>query len=207
MKDASKRQEEPIVLTYEQFHKLLEQITGEPFRTMVLTAMSLGLRCSELLGLKWSDFDWENLTLFVQRAVVNGHVDEVKTKYSKRRIPLDPGLGEVLLNWKLKSQFNKDNDWVFASPHSGGEKPYWPWRMQQLHLSPAGIKAGVGNIGWHTFRHTYRTWLDETGAPLKVQQELMRHADIRTTMNIYGSALNDSLRKANSKVVDMVLKK
>jgi|GEM_PF-7052322 len=58
-------------------------------------------------------------------------------------------------------------------------------------------------IGWHTFRHTYRSWLDETGAPMKVPQELMRHASIQTTMNIYGRAMNDSKRKANSQVVGL----
>jgi len=61
-------------------------------------------------------------------------------------------------------------------------------------------------IGWHTFRHTYRTGLDETGAPMKVQQELMRHSDIRTTFNIYGQALSSSKREANSKVVGMVIR-
>ena len=54
---STKRQEEPRVLTREQFHKLLEQIDEEPFRTMVLMDMCLGLRCSELLALKWLDFD------------------------------------------------------------------------------------------------------------------------------------------------------
>jgi integrase len=49
--------------------------------------------------------------------------------------------------------------------------------------------VGLGRIGWHTFRHTFRTLLDETGAPMKVQQELMRNADIRTTMNVYGKAM------------------
>ena len=39
-------------------------------------------------------------------------------------------------------------------------------------------KKKFGSIGWHTFRHSYRLWLDETGAPLGVQQKLMRHADI-----------------------------
>jgi integrase len=42
-----------------------------------------------------------------------------------------------------------------------------------------------GTIGWHTFRPTDRSWLDETGDPMKVQQELMRHASIQTTMNVY----------------------
>ena len=48
--------------------------------------------------------------------------------------------------------------------------------------------------------------LDETGAPMKVQQELMRHASIQTTMNVYGQAMSSSKREANGKVVEMVLK-
>jgi len=62
------------------------------------------------------------------------------------------------------------------------------------------------DLCWHTFRHTYRSWLDETGAPMKVQQELMRHASIQTTMNVYGQAMSSSKREANGKVVEMVLK-
>ena len=53
--------------------------------------------------------------------------------------------------------------------------------------------------------HSYRSWLDETGAPLTVQKELMRHASIQTTMNIYGKAMTDSKRQAHSKVVERVL--
>ena len=47
------------------------------------------------------------------------------------------------------------------------------------------------------FRHSYRSWLDETGAPLTVQKELMRHASIQTTMNIYGKAMTDTKRQAH----------
>jgi integrase-like protein len=77
--------------------------------------------------------------------------------------------------------------------------------MCKNYIRPAGEKLGIGKIGWHTFRHTYRTLLDETGAPMKVQQELMRHANIQTTMNVYGSAMLESKRTANSKMVRMVL--
>jgi integrase len=69
------------------------------------------------------------------------------------------------------------------------------------------VAAGrYGRLGWHTFRHTYRSWLDETGVPMKVQQELMRHASIQTTMNVYGQAMSSSKREANSKIVELVLK-
>ena len=69
------------------------------------------------------------------------------------------------------------------------------WRAAEVYL-----------IGWHTFRHTYRSWLDETGAPMKVQQELMRQASIEATMTVVGQAMTTSKREANSNVVEMVLK-
>jgi hypothetical protein len=69
-------------------------------------------------------------------------------------------------------------------------------------------KAGLSfSLGWHTFRHTYRAWLDDTGAPMSVQKQLMRHASIQTTMNVYGQAMPDTKRQANSKIVQMVLRK
>lgn len=97
----------------------------------------------------------------------------------------------------------KSDDWVFANPETG--KPYWPGRIQENWLVPAAEKAGIGRIGWHTFRHSHSTLLHALGVDLKVQQELLRHADIRTTMNIYTQAVPTALREANSKVVRLVL--
>ena len=62
------------------------------------------------------------------------------------------------------------------------------------------------SIGWHTFRHTYRSWLDDSGAPMGVQQKLMRHAQISTTMNVYGNALMEAKREANAAVVSRILR-
>lgn len=106
---------------------------------------------------------------------------------------------------RMKTPFKSPGDWVFASPFKAGSAPWYPWGVQQLHISPAGFHCGFGRIGWHTFRHTSRTLLDETGAPMKVQQELMRHSDIRTTMNVYGKAMDESKRAAHGKVVRLVL--
>ena len=57
------------------------------------------------------------------------------------------------------------------------------------HLSTAAVKAGLGPIGWHTLRHTYRAWLGDNGEPLTVQKELMRRASIQTTLNTYGGGM------------------
>jgi integrase len=132
-------------------------------------------------------------------------VSDVKTKYSRAGMPLDPALAEVLLTWQRTTPFKKPEDWIFASPFAAGTKPYQPWRVQQRHIGPMAVRCGIDRIGWHTFRHTFRSLLDETGAPIKVQQELMRHADIRTTMNIYGKAMEESKREAHHKVVSLVL--
>jgi len=135
---------------------------------------------------------------------VNGRVDEVKTEYSRDHVPLDARLVEVLLRWRSQTFFAAPEDWLFVNPVTG--KPYHQEEIQKTHIKRAAIAAGIGeDMGWHTFRHTYRSWLDETGAPMKVQQELMRHASIQTTMNVYGQAMPASKRSANSKVVEMVL--
>ena len=64
---------------------------------------------------------------------------------------------------------------------------------------------GIERLGWHSFRHTYSTLLNEYCTDVKVQQELLRHADIRTTMNIYTTAVPERLRRANRKVVRLLL--
>ena len=69
-----------------------------------------------------------------------------------------------------------------------------------------GAAGKYASIGWHTFRHTYRSWLDDTGAPMGVQQKLMRHAQISTTMNVYGNALMQAKREANAAVVSRILR-
>jgi len=65
VKDSSKRLREPKFLTPEEFCALLEHIP-EPFRTMCTVAMCLGLRVSEVLGLKWADIDWEGMRIAIR---------------------------------------------------------------------------------------------------------------------------------------------
>jgi len=72
-------------------------------------------------------------------------------------------------------------------------------------LQRAADAANLGHLRSHAFRHTYRTWLDSVGTPVGVQQRLMRHADIRTTMNIYGDAVTPDMREAHGKIVGLAL--
>jgi integrase len=65
---------------------------------MVLVAQCLGLRVSEVMALQWSDFNFPHLTVRVQRGIVHGRVDEVKTEYSNDDLPLDSDFARVMLN-------------------------------------------------------------------------------------------------------------
>ena len=63
----------------------------------------------------------------------------------------------------------------------------------------------MGKLGTHSLRHSYRSWLDAVGTPIAVQQKLMRHSDIRTTLNIYGDVVTDEMAQAHSKGVGLAL--
>jgi integrase len=100
------------------------------------------------------------------------------------------------------SQFPAEEDWTFASPLKLGRLPYSYtgfWReLQRARSSPESDFSGI-----HAFLHTYRSWLDAVKAPIAVQQKLMRHSDIRTTMNIYGSVVTDEMQQASARVAGL----
>jgi integrase len=203
VKGATKRIRKPRNLTVAQFQRLNEQLK-EPFNTMALMSVCLGLRVSELLALRWRDVDWLNGKINIERGIVRQIVDDVKTDSSRKSLNVDKELLDVLKLWRQKTQFSTDEDWLFASPVKLGRLPYSYtgfWR----ELDRAATVAGIGHVGTHAFRHTYRSWLDAVGTSIAVQQKLMRHSDIRTTMNIYGDVVTDEMGQAHSKVVGLAL--
>jgi integrase len=109
---------------------------------------------------------------------------------------IDVELLTVLKLWKQKTQFSGHEDWILASPVQLGRLPWsysWVWCVFQK----AAACAGVGKLGTHTMRHSYRSWLDAVGSKIAVQQKLMRHSDVRTTMNTYGDLVTDEMTQAH----------
>lgn len=185
-------------LTVERFHALLKDL-HEPFATMALLSVCLGLRISEALALKWADVDWLCSLPSIRCGIVEQVVGDVKTQGSARTFAPTPELLERLRTWKQQSTFSDLEDWIFASPIKLGRLPYsytGVWR----ELVRAADAAKIGHLGTHAFRHTHRSWLDAVGTPIAVQQKMMRHTDIRTTMNIYGDVVTDEMAIAGVKV-------
>ena len=203
VRQSTRRLKIPRVLTPEQFRALLDKLNG-PCRTMVLVAGCTGLRVCEIVGLKWGDIKWQNLAIDVKRSVVAGREDATKTEASEKPVPLDPGLATALLDWRRKAHYTAESDYVFAGDTG---KARWQGMVLQDYIQPAATMAEIGKVGWHTFRHTYRASLKRCGTSLEVQKELMRHANVRTTAEIYGldPDLTPAHREANSGVVKMLL--
>jgi len=205
VRQSAKRQRTPDVLDVDETKALLSELK-DPFWTMVFLAATTGLRVSELLGLKWQDISFDVLEIHLSRAIVDGVVGDMKTEASRKPVPLDSGLAEVLLDWRGRTPYNRDEDWVFASPEKLGQQPYWPDSALRKAIRPAAVRAGiVKHIGWHTFRHSFATLLKANGEDVKVVQESLRHANSRTTLDVYTQGLMPTKRQAQGRVVKSLL--
>ena len=126
---------------------------------MALLCVCLGLRISEALALRWKDVDWFGSRISIRRGIVERIVDDVKTEGSAKTFNLASELLDRLKSCKQLSDFSGAEDWIFASPVKIGRLPYsytGVWR----ELVRASSAAGIGHLGTHAFRHTYRSWLD-----------------------------------------------
>jgi len=198
----SRRTRKIVLVTPEQYQRLLP-LLSQHCRVMVTLAMCLGLRVSEILGLRWEDVDLEAGSLQVRRSVVSGYVEATKTEASEDELPLHPDLVSVLRQWREAEPPVKG--WLFGNIDTG--KPYHADTMRQRHLNKAAAAIGLPKLGWHAFRHTYRARLAELGLPLEVQQKLMRHASIDMTTKYGRNSMLKVTRPANAQVVEIVMRK
>jgi len=131
-----------------------------------------------------------------------------KTEASAKDVPLDAALAESLLKLRLTSPYNRETDWVFASPTKKRKQPLWPDTLSRRYGKPAVNAAEIKKrVAFHTFRHTYTTLLTQNSEDVKVVQELLRHANSRVTLDLYAQAGMQEKREAQSKLVRLVLNK
>jgi len=130
-------------------------------------------------------------------------VDDVKSEESRKQVTIDRDLLTALQAWKQASEFSEPEDWMFASLAQIGRLPWSYDRVWRVYQKAAKA-AGIGGLGTHSLRHTYRSWLDSVGTPVGVQQKLIRHRDIRTTMR-YGDAFTSDMAEAHGKIVGPAL--
>jgi len=205
VRQSAKRQKAPDILVPEEIVAILKELP-EPLRTMIELDAFTGLRRGELIGLRWEDVDFEVLVLHIRRSVVAMVQGLPKTEASQKDVPLDAQLAESLFTWRQRCAYATLADWVFASPQMKGKQPYWPGTLWRYYGRPALKRAKVTkNVTYHTFRHTFGTLLNANGENAKVVQELLRHASLKVTTDVYMQAVSSQKREAQSKLVNMVM--
>ena len=185
VRQKTQRAKQPAVLTNAEITALLGEL-GEPARTAVFVALATGLRVSELLALQWQDIDFLNHTLTPVRGIVDNHIGELKTAASAAAVPASKEVTDALARWRERTLYKAPDDWVLPSPKMGGKQPYWQDSLMRKVIWLAAKRAGdAKRIGWHTFRRSLATLLIDVGAPVKLTQEIMRHANSRVTLELY----------------------
>jgi integrase len=205
VRQSARRAKVPVVLDVSELHRLFAVLALRE-RAMVITDALTGIRRSELMGLKWEDLDFMGCKIDIVRSVVDCAPGPCKTEASRKHVPMNEHIAQVLMSWRQESVYTKPEDWVWASPHKKGSDPYWPQTIMQRFIRPAAAAAGITKrIGWHTFRHTFSTLIKSLGVDAKVVQELMRHASFRTTMDSYTQALDEPKRQAQERLANLIM--
>lgn len=210
-----KREAEKIVVPDRADLKAMIAAAGDKERPFILTAITTGLRSSELRGLRWQDIDLAAGTITVrQRADQWGQIGPPKSEAGKRTIPVPPELVSELKAWKLRSPISRLD---LAFPSSAGtplrhnnmlRRVYFPLQVRaglgvpKLNAKGQQIKdeegkaALTGKYGFHTLRHAAASGWIECNIDLKRLQVWIGHESIRLTLDTYGHLLKNAAKDA-----------
>lgn len=211
------------VLTKDQQKDYIKALEPEPTKLLYLTALFTGLRCGELLALKWKNVDLINKEIFVNENIVRTKVFDMngnstfesvirvpKTKHSIRTVPIPSFLNELLIEKKNELTGDLSERFVFETVN---QTPQWDCNVRKVHqricerakINPVTkVKNGLPfvvheGVPFHALRHTFATRLIEAGDNVKVIQEILGHSDVQITLNIYTHALEETKKLSADK--------
>ncbi len=191
-------------LTMEQVLVLLEKSKDTPIHMQVLFGVLMGLRRSEINGVKYSDIDYINRTLNVNRQLGRVHNAKkedfapktftkqevgLKTKSSYREIPIPDYVFEEILKERQVYEANRnrrkrefqDLDYICCSTYGRPRSKGFHCKYYKQLLA----ESGLPDIRWHDLRSTYCTLLLKEEFNPKAVSKLMGHAKELITMDVY----------------------
>ena len=180
---------EKQIYTEEELRKLFDAVRGTELEIVVLLACWLGMRRSEIIGLKWEGVDLEAKTLRVTSArVLNEHNEYVekgtKTEKSRRRFDLPDYIVGVLANAPHDSEYV-----VPTSPQTIRNR-----------LVAATEKAGIPFYGLHAMRHTNASIMLALNTPDKYAMERGGWSSEKTMKQIYQHTMDEKRKKVDASI-------
>jgi integrase len=170
-------------------------------RPVVWLAALLGLRWSEVAGLRVGRVDFENYAVSVVETVTRGRHGELvsgppKSRAGRRRLPMPEGLSEMLLAHLRARGLTETHSEAFVfGDGKGGPLHYSNWRTRVW--LPACAKAGVEGAGFHDLRRANATVMIAEGIDVKTAQQRLGHSDVRMTLGLYAKVIESADRSAS----------
>jgi integrase len=188
-------------LDHTQARQLLAAVATDPLEALYVLAVMVGMRQGELLGLRWTDVDWDQGRLHVRHTLQwakggQWSLAEPKTGHSRRTIRLPASAVQALRSHKARQAEQRlalglawqDHDLVFTNALG---RPIDPCGLLHRGYPRLLQRAGLPRIRFHDLRHTYATLALLNGEKPKVVQETLGHASITLTMDTYSHVLPD----------------
>lgn len=190
---------EKPTLTAEQLSAVIAALPSQ-HRALFITLATTGLRIGELLGLKWKDV---RDNLYVRRSIWMGKEQTPKTRKSIRPLPVGPILKMALDAQRALSHYTQPEDYIFCA---GNGHALYADDLRKRVLYPAMDKAGIARearaYGFHLFRHTAGSEMQEATGDLKKTSSFLGHASTQITGDIYthGDADQESAEKLEARL-------
>lgn len=171
----------------------LEKTLSEQNDIGILICLYMGLRIGELCALKWSEVDFENSVIRINatQSRIDGELRRTspKSNASNRVIPIP----DILLE-RLKLHKN-NSEYVLS--HKGGMVDVRTYRRRFKRLL---YEAGLPDIRFHALRHTFASRALEVGMDYKTLSEILGHASVGITMDLYVHSLDEHKKKQMNKL-------
>lgn len=193
------------VWTPEEFGQFIKYVDEEVYRVLFITLYMTGIRFSECLSLKWSDFNnvQININKSLRKLKVDGEKEykDPKTNSSFRNVPIPPSLYSLLEEYKEKQTQYSDfsEDWyIFGGPHHLARETIRRRMKKAVNLS------GVKDIRIHDFRGSYATNLADNHIAISEVKARLGHSNIATTLSYYVATTSETRAEANDYLEGMM---
>ena len=219
---AKKHRRPPVVMSQSEVKRVMAQLGG----THLLMAQLLygsGLRLMECIRLRVQDIDFERNLIYVRASkggkdrttllpafIKKALLEQIQKVRKLHQDDLQQGFGEVFLPPALERKFGRstrDIQWQYVFPAKKLSTDPRSGKVRRHHVLESGLqkavktavkRAGITKrVSCHTFRHSFATHMLENGVNIRVVQELMGHADVKTT-EIYTHVMEKDLTAVQS---------
>lgn len=199
------------VLTAEEQRLFLAEAFGTRYYAQYAFVLQTGLRVGEMIGLKWSDIDFENDMLHIRRTMGyrrsqgGWYIGSPKSKQGQRDIPMSKECKRILLNQRnkinsLKTVNIEFSEFVFLNPEGKPETNIG----YNTDLYKLADKLGIKRFSMHSLRHTFATRCIEGGMRPKTLQTLLGHSNINITMDLYVHVIDEEKKKEMERIEDIL---